>query len=99
MSPGKYGKLEHLGAAPGQSGQLAAFTTSGRIFAKLVALPSVRRRQTGDDEFRVLLAPEAVPAVAKLLRCHRRRVAPANSFQKSLSPLPGGTSQPQDVLA
>jgi hypothetical protein len=36
----------------------------------------------------VLLALEAVPAVAKLLRCHRRRVAPANSFQKSLSPRP-----------
>jgi hypothetical protein len=65
---GKYGQLEHLGHQ-----QLAAFTFSARIFTKLVAIPGVRRHQTGDDEFRVLLAPEAVPAVAQLLRCFRRR--------------------------
>ena len=96
-APGKYGKLEHLGSAPGQAGQLAAFITSNRIFTKAVALPGVRPQQTGDDEFRVLLTPEAVPDVAKLLRCHRRRPAPANGFQKNLSPRPGGTSQVQEA--
>jgi hypothetical protein len=67
---GRHGRLEHLGA-----GQLAAFTRGPHIFRRLLALPGVRRHQTGDDEYRVLVSAEAVPAVAALLRCHRKRSA------------------------
>ncbi len=94
---GKYGRLEHLGAAPDQPGQLAAFTTSGRIFAKLAALPGVRRHQTGDAEFRVFLAPSAVQVVARLLRCYRRRSAPTNGFRKAITAHPAATSRPQEL--
>jgi len=68
ISPGRHGRLEHLGA-----GQLAAFTEGRQIRARLLAIPGVTRHQVGDTELRVLLAPSAVPAVAKLLRCHRKR--------------------------
>jgi hypothetical protein len=73
---GPNGRLEHLGA-----GQIAAFTRGPHTFRRLLALPGVRRHQTGDNEYRVLLSVEAVPAVAALLRCHRRRGAPANPFK------------------
>jgi hypothetical protein len=68
VSPGKYGLLEHLGA-----GQLAAFTERRLIRSKLLAVPGATRHQVGDTELRVLLSPQAVPAVATLLRCHRKR--------------------------
>ena len=74
VSLGRYGRLEHLGALPGHAPQLAAFTTSRRIWRRLLALDGVVRHQTGDAEFRVLVAHAAVPAVATLLRCRRRRV-------------------------
>lgn len=93
-NPGKYGRLEHLGATPGGPGQLAAYTTSRRICTKLAALPGARRHQAGDDEFRVLLAScDAVIPAARLLRCHRRRSAPANAFPTGLSPRPRATSR------
>lgn len=72
ISPGKYGRLEHVGA-----GQLAAFTNRRLIRSQLVAVPGATRHQVGDTELRVLLPPQAVPAVARLLRCHRRRTGGA----------------------
>jgi hypothetical protein len=72
ISPGKYGRLEHLGA-----GQLAAFTDRRLIRSKLLAAPGATRHQLGDTELRVLLSPPAVPAVARLLRCRRKRTGGA----------------------
>ncbi|MDP3939578.1 MAG: hypothetical protein Q8R92_15775 [Deltaproteobacteria bacterium] len=74
VSPGRYGRLEHLGALPGHAPQLAAFTTSRRLWRRLLALDGVTKHQTGDAEFRGLVAPAAVPAVARLLRCRCRKV-------------------------
>ena len=83
ISPGKYGRLEHLGAAPREpGGQLAAFTDRRLIRSRLLALDGVTRHQGGDDELRVLLAPRALPAVAKLLRCHRKRTGGAGHLVK-----------------
>jgi hypothetical protein len=89
MIPGRYGRLEHLGHAPGQPGQaafsgaarrsgaeleqLAAFTDRRLIRARLLAIPGVTPHQVGQEELRVLVTPEAVAPVLQLLRCFRRR--------------------------
>jgi hypothetical protein len=51
---------------------LAAWTGGGRMIARLIAIPGVRVHQRGDREVRVLFGPEALPAVADLLRARRR---------------------------
>ena len=66
---GRHGRMEwHDGVV------VAAFTTGRLIRGKLLALPGVRRHQTGDRELRVLVEPHAIPAVAELLRLRRKRV-------------------------
>jgi len=72
ISQGKYGCLEHLGA-----GQLAAFTDRRLIRSRLLAVTGATQHQVGDTELRVLLTPQAVPAVARLLRCYRKRTGGA----------------------
>jgi hypothetical protein len=74
--PGRYGRIEHLGA-----GQLAAYTDRRLIRSRLLALPGVTAHQIGDEELRALVTRQAVPAVAELLRCRKRRGAPAHGFQ------------------
>lgn len=98
MSPGKYGRLEHLGAAPGQPGQLAAFTASTNLFKRLLAVPGLLRYQTGDGEYRVLLAPEAILAAARLLRCHRRRIVPPEQARFLPRPASRATSGAPEAL-
>ena len=68
MVPGRYGRLEHLGASV-----IAAFTDRRLIRARLLAVPGVTSHQVGQEELRVLVAPEAVAPVLQLLRCFRRR--------------------------
>jgi hypothetical protein len=75
MIPGKLGRLEwHDGR------ELAVYTDRPRLFARLWAVPGVRRWQVGDQEARGLFPVEAFPAVAGLIRARRRRRANAGSF-------------------
>lgn len=92
MTPGRYGKLEHLGR-----GQLAAFTHARLIRRRLCALPGVTVSQRGDEELRVLLTPAAILAVARLLRCFKRRVASGRPFAKGHKPAPRGTPGPVEA--
>jgi hypothetical protein len=74
--PGTLGRLEyHEGA------ELAVYTDRPRLFARLWAVPGVRPWQVGDQEVRGLVPPEALPAVAALIRARRRRPANAGSFR------------------
>jgi hypothetical protein len=76
MAPGRHGRLEHLG-----NGQFAAYTDRRLIRSRLLAIPGARAHQTGDSEVRALVSRQAAPTVADLLRCRRRRRAPANPFR------------------
>jgi hypothetical protein len=70
MIPGRYGRIEyHDGASA------AVFTDRPRLFARLLAVPGVRRHQTGDGEARMIFPPDALPEVARLIGARRRRAS------------------------
>jgi len=66
--PGRLGQIEYHDGR-----NLAVFTDRPRLHAKLWAIPGVRRHQTGDQEMRALLPPEALESVAGVIRTRRRR--------------------------
>ena len=68
--PGRYGHLEWF-----DGHDLAVYCDRPRLFAKIWAIPGVRRHQTGDQEMRAILPPEALEQVAGLIRARRRRPA------------------------
>ncbi len=68
MIPGRYGRIEHQDPAT-----LAVFTDRPRLFRRLLAVPGVRRHQTGDHEARMLFPPEALLPVAAIIGARRRR--------------------------
>src|SRR3989442_6067931 len=43
-----------------------------RLFSKIWSIPGVRRYQTGDSEMRAVFPIEALPAVARVIRAHRK---------------------------
>jgi hypothetical protein len=49
MIPGRYGRMEYTGGDT-----LAVFTDRPRLVARLLAVPGVRRHQTGDGEARMV---------------------------------------------
>jgi hypothetical protein len=65
--PGRLGQIE-----PHDGHQLAVYTDRRRMIPRLRALPGLRPRQVGDEEARFLFAPEAFPAVARLIGARRR---------------------------
>ena len=66
--PGRLGQIElHDGQA------LAVYTTRPRVFAKLWAVPGVRRWQTGALEMRALFPPERLVEVATEVGARRKR--------------------------
>jgi hypothetical protein len=74
--PGRLGRIEwHDGQV------LAVYTNRPRLFARLWAIPGVRRWQVGDQEARGLFPVEVLPAVAALIKTRKRRRANAGSFQ------------------
>ena len=66
--PGRYGRIEWTGGP-----ELAVYSDRPRLFARLWAIPGVRQHQTGDDEMRALLPPEALAQVAQVIKARRRR--------------------------
>jgi hypothetical protein len=66
--PGRYGRLEwHDGET------LAVYSDRPRVFARLWAVPGIRRWQVGDREARALVPVDALPHVAALIGARRRR--------------------------
>ena len=66
--PGRYGQIEWFDGR-----DLAVYTDRPRLFAKLWAIPHVRRHQTGDTEMRAVFSPEAIEQVAAVVKARRRR--------------------------
>ena len=63
----RYGHIEFDGVA------WTVYSERPRLFRKLAAVPGVRRHQTGDDEARMILHPEAVAEVARVIGAKKRR--------------------------
>jgi hypothetical protein len=70
--PGRYGRVEW-----DHPDTLTVFSNRPRLFAKLLAVPGVRRYQTGDEEARMLVVLDAVPQVAAIIKARRKRAATA----------------------
>src|SRR5262249_14565662 len=68
MTPGRYGRIEWFDGR-----NLAVYSEHPRCFAKIWAIPSVRRHQTGDQEMRAVFPPEALERVARVIQARRRR--------------------------
>jgi hypothetical protein len=79
--PGRYGQIEWFDGA-----DLAVYTDRPRLFARLWAIPGVRRHQTGDTEIRAIFPPAAMVAVAAVIRARRRRTQAARRSLANLRP-------------
>jgi hypothetical protein len=89
---GRYGQIEWFDGR-----DLAVYTNRPRLFAKLWAIPGMRRHQTGDAEMRALFVPEALEEVAKVIRARRKRT---QTSPRSLGNLRSRvTSQSQEPLS
>jgi hypothetical protein len=75
--PGRLGQIE---VHDGQS--LAVYTDRPRLFARLWAVPGVRRWQVGDREARALVRVERLPEVAALIQARRRRQLTSDAARK-----------------
>ena len=75
--PGRYGQIEWF-----DGNDLAVYTDRPRLFARLWAIPGVRRHQTGDTEMRAVLAPEALLQVARVIKARRRRTLSAEEARR-----------------
>jgi hypothetical protein len=92
--PGRLGQIEyHDGQA------LAVYTTRPRVFARLWAVPGVRRWQTGDSEMRALVPPERLVDVATGIGARRKRLLTSEAARKrsGLSTVRGASAPSEPV--
>jgi hypothetical protein len=75
--PGRLGQIE-----PHDSQTLAVYTDRPRVFARLWAIPGVRRWQVGDQEARALVPVEMLPEVGALIQARRRRHLTSEAARK-----------------
>jgi hypothetical protein len=88
--PGRYGQIEWF---DGQD--LAVYTDRPRLFARLRAIPGVRRHQTGDAEIRAVFPPEALEQIAGVIRTRRRRtLSSEEARRRGFKPTQKATSAP-----
>jgi hypothetical protein len=64
--PGRYGRIEWF-----TEHDLAVYCDRPRLFAKVWAIPGVRRHQTGDHEMRAIFPPETLEQMAAVIRAKR----------------------------
>jgi hypothetical protein len=83
MIPGRLGRIEWHDP---DGRELAVYTESPRLFARLLSVPGVKRHQTGDQEFRALFPVEALPRVASLIKAKRQRSQSAPKSLRNLRP-------------
>jgi hypothetical protein len=66
LLPGRYGQIEWF-----DGDELAVYTNHPRLFARLWAIPGVRRHQTGDSEMRAVFPIAVLEQVAGVIRAKR----------------------------
>jgi hypothetical protein len=103
--PGGYGQIEwHCDgvncsscALPGRFA-IAVYSDRPRLFSKLLAIPGVRRHQTGDREMRAVFPVETLKQVAAVIRAQRKPGIESQVAKKIGSRTAfGGTSKPQET--
>lgn len=72
--------------SPHGPGLLAGYG-SGRVVARLLAIPGARVHQRGDQEVRVLFGPESLDAVADVLGARRRRRLSPDARERAMANL------------
>ena len=77
--PGRYGRIEWFNGR-----DLAVYCDRPRLFAKIWAIPGVRRHQTGDLEMRATFPPEALEQVTAVVRARRQRPAASATHLQSV---------------
>jgi hypothetical protein len=81
--PGRLGRIEWHDP---EGRELAVYTDRPRLFARLLAIPGVRRHQTGDQELRALFSAAVLPQVAHLIKARRRRSQASPKSLENLRP-------------
>jgi hypothetical protein len=90
LIPARYGQIEWF-----DGNDLAVYTDRPRLFARLWAIPGVRRHQTGDTEMRAVFPPEALEQVAGVIRARRRRtLSSEEARRRGFKPTDRATSAP-----
>ena len=91
--PGRYGHIEWFDGR-----ELAVYSDRPRLFAKLWAIPGVRRHQTGDREMRAVFPVETLKQVAAVIRAQRKPGIESEVAKKiGARTAFGGTSKPQET--
>jgi hypothetical protein len=87
---GRYGQVERFDGV-----DLAVYSDRPRIFARLWAIPGVRRHQTGDTEMRAVFPPESLQQLAQLIQARRRRtLSSEEARRRGFKPTVRATSGP-----
>jgi hypothetical protein len=81
--PGRLGRIEWHDP---EGRELAVYTDRPRLFDRLLAIPGVRRHQTGDQEFRAVFPATALPQVAQVIEARRGRSQTAPKSLRNLRP-------------
>lgn len=90
MIPGRCGQIEWFDGI-----DLAVYTDRPRLFARIWAIPAVRRHQTGDTEMRAVFPPECLQRVARVIKARRRRtLSPDEARRRGFKPTLRATSEP-----
>ena len=110
--PGRYGRIEwycdgvncaaRFGGFCSLPGQFAltVYTDRPRLFAKVWAVPGVKRHQTGAQEMTAVFPLEALAEVARVVRAHRKPGITSEEAKKiGLGTAFGGTSRRGDLRA
>jgi hypothetical protein len=80
--PGRYGRVEWFDGI-----NLAVYTDRPRLFARLWAIPGVRRHPTGDTEMRAVFPPDCLQRVAQVIKARRRRtLSPEEARRRGFKP-------------
>jgi hypothetical protein len=86
--PGRYGQIEWF-----DNIDLAVYSDRPRLFARLWAIPGVRRHQTGDTEMRAVFPPERLQRVAQVIKaCRRRTLSSDEARRRGFKPTLKATS-------
>jgi hypothetical protein len=81
--PGRLGRIEWHDP---QGRELAVFSDRPRLFRRLLAVPGVRRHQTGDFELRALFPLQVLSDVAGIIKAQRRRGQTSTKSLRNLRP-------------
>ena len=85
MIPGRLGRIEYY-----DDTDVAVFTNRRRLHVRILAIPAIKRNQTGDEELRALFPPDSMSEVAKTIKARRKRM-PSPAILENLAAVGAAT--------